>query len=330
VLNETRDETHLHNSYKYTNFVLLFLTVKPSNVRRTKAKHVDSEGGELRITNAHVTIPTEALRDDTKVSIKSIDPTQLYQTIIDNDIQDKVTILGDVYKLRPSGLTFQENVVVKVTLPEALHQSEDVTVLHGTFDKETNKYIWEDIEKTLLPFHNSTTVTVNINHFSALAFVKSLPSFAYEYVTAYLNLQAAFFRLIVFVRRDESEQKRLRIRIVMVRDSFYLNTCKKLFEDNCICRKLKEEGFCEMYGSRREYIGPKEHIDVSIEGLMGDRVCLPKRCTVESVFGGEDVASWELDASCDTDEPVSGTVVMKRTAGQKYRFQFWQHGRKIN
>ncbi len=307
------------------------MTEKPTNIKDTKARHIDSRGGELRITNAQVIIPEEALPENTKVSIKRIDPSYIYQTIIDNVIQDKVTILGDVYKLRPSGLKFHEQISVKVTLQEALHQSEDVTVLHGTFDKETNKLSWEEIEKTLLPFHNSTAVVVNINHFSALAFVKSLPSFAYEYVTTYLNFKAAMFRFIVLTCREESEEKRLRIRVVMVRDSFYLNTSEELFKGHYICHKLKGnkgETFSEMYGSRREYICFNESIELSIVGLMGDRVCSPKRCTVENTFGGQEVANWEL-SDVGHDEALGGTVVIKRNAGQKYRFQFWQHGKKL-
>ena len=287
-----------------------------------KAKHIDSKGGKLQITSANIKIPSKALSKDTVISIKRLDPSHYYQTIIDHNIQDKVTILGDIYKLRPSGLKFHEDVRVKITLPEALHQSEDVTVFHGSFDKKTNKLIWEEIEKELLPFPNSTVATVNINHFSALAFVKTLPSFAYEYVKTYLNYKAVLYRFVVLVSR-KSEDERLRIHVVMIQDSFYLNTSKELFRDHYICHKMKEDDFCEMYGSRREYCCQKENIQVSIEGVMGDRKCPPKRHTVQNLFGGEEVASWELDTS--HDDSFGGTVLIERDAGQKYRFQFWEH-----
>ena len=280
----------------------------------------------MKITNAHITIPTDALQTDTKVSITSMDAAQFYQPIVDNDIEDQVTIIGNVYKLRPSGLKFQENVSVTVTLPEALHQSEDIMVFHGSLDKKTNKFLWEEIKKTLLPFQDSTKVTVNITHFSALLFVKSLPSFAYEYMITYLNHQPSWFRIIVFISRDESNQKQLQIRIALVRDSFYLNTSHDLCEQYFIGHKLREEGFVEIYGSRREYFIAKEKIKVWIEGLEGGSVVSPQSYVVKNVFGGEEIASWEVDESA----PTGGTVVMKRSTGQTYRFQFWEHGRKHN
>ena len=280
----------------------------------------------MKITNAHITIPTDALQTDTKVSITSMDAAQFYQPIVDNDIEDQVTILGNVYKLRPSGLKFQENVSVTVTLPEALHQSEDIMVFHGSLDKKTNKFLWEEIKKTLLPFQDSTKVTVNITHFSALLFVKSLPSFAYECMITYLNHQPSWFRIIVFISRDESNQKRLQIRIVLVRDSFYLNTSHDLCEQYFIGHKLREEGFVEIYGSRREYFIAQEKIEVCIEGFEGGSVVSPQSYVVKNVFGGEEIASWEVNEGA----PTGGAVVMKRSAGQTYRFQFWEHGRKRN
>jgi hypothetical protein len=307
-----------------TPYFVLFSTEKTNDKNpNCKAKHIDSRGGGLRITNANIDIPKEALSQDTIISIKRIDPSLYYQTIIDNGIQDKVTFIGDIYKLRPSGLRFHENVTVKIRLPEALHQSEDVIAFHGSFDKETNRFVWEEIEKQLLSFHTCTEATVNINHFSLVAFVKSLPSFAYEYVRTCLNYGGVMYRFIVLVRR---EGQRLQIQVVMVRDSFYLNTSKEIFQDHYICHKLKEEGFTEMYGSRREYFCPTENIQVSIEGVMGDSECLPKSHDVQNEFGGECVASWDLEAH--HNDAVSGTVVMKREAGQKYRFQFWQHGKE--
>ena len=286
---------------------------------------MDGKGGQITTPNAQIIIPPEALQSDTKVSISSMDPGDFYQPILDNDIEDQVTILGNVYKLRPSGLTFRENVSVTVTLPDALHQSEDIMVLHGCRDKKTNKFLWQEIKKTLLSFQGSTEATVDITHFSALLFAKSLPSFACEYMITYLNCQASWFRIIVFICRDESNQERLKIRIILVRDSFYLNTSQELYEEYFIGHKLKEEGFLELYGSRREYFVPKEKIEVSIEGLEGGSVVSPQSHVVENIFGGEEIASWEIVERA----PTGGTVVFKRSAGQKYRFQFWEHGRKL-
>ena len=286
---------------------------------------MDSKGGQVRTPNAQITIPPEALQSDTKVSISSMDPGEFYQPILDNDIEDQVTILGNVYKLRPSGLTFRENVSVTVTLPDALHQSEDIMVLHGCRDRMTNKFLWQEIKKTLVSFQDSTVVTVDITHFSALLFAKSLPSFAYEYMITYLNCQTCWFRIIVFICRDESNQERLKIRIILVRDSFYLNTSQDLYDKYFIGHKLKEEGFLELYGSRREYFVPKEKIEVSIEGLEGGSVVSPQSHVVENIFGGEEIASWEVFERA----PTGGTVVLKRSAGQKCRFQFWEHGRKL-
>ncbi|XP_028405064.1 uncharacterized protein LOC114527571 [Dendronephthya gigantea] len=304
----------------------------PSLLRRARCtrtrdrRHIDKTGGALKIPNAHVTFPVNALTKDTRVSITTMDPGQFYQTIIDNDIQDKVTILGNVFKLHPSGLKFCKNVSVKVTLPEALHQSEELRVLHGTFDETRNKLLWVDIEKStrVVPFEDSAVVTVDINHFSLLMFVKSVPSFAYEYVTTYLNFRPSFFRFRVVVRRQE---QRLEVCVVLVSESFFSNmTCDAdLFKDRSISHKMKGEGFCEMYGSRKEYLSPKESIEVKVEGLMEIGSCQTKRYTVRNVFGGEVVASWELDAGEDEDQPISGTVQFKRAAGQSYRFQFWQH-----
>ena len=280
----------------------------------------------MKIANAHITIPTDALQSDTKVSITSLDAAQFYQPIVDNDIEDQVTILGNVYKLRPSGLKFQENVSVTVTLPEALHQSENIMVFHGSLDKKTNKFLWEEIKETLLPFQDSTKVTVNITHFSALLFTKCLPSFAYEYMITYLNYKSSWFRFIVFISRDESNQEGLEICIVLVRDSFYLNTSHDLFEKYFIGHELREEGFVEIYGSRREYFIAKEKIEVCIEGLEGGSVVLPKSHVVGDLFGGEVIAKWEVNEGA----PTGGTVVMKRSAGQTYRFQFWERGKKRN
>lgn len=292
-------------------------------------KRIDNKGGELKIPNAHVTFPANALTEDTRVSITTIDPGQFYQTFIDNDIQDKVTILGNVFKLRPSGLKFCKNVKVKVTLSEALHQSEELRILHGTFDKETNKLSWTDIEKSsrVMPFEDSAVVTVDINHFSFLMFVKSIPSFTYEYVTTYLNFQASLFRFRVLVRRQE---QRLEVHVVLVRESFFSNaTCRgDLFKDRSISHKMKAEGFCEMFGERREYISPAESIEVTVEGLIENVSCSVQQYTVQNLFGGEVVASWEFDMN-DEGQPISGTVLVKRAAGQKYRFQFWQHGMLI-
>ena len=285
---------------------------------------MDSKGGQLKITNVEVTIPEGALPDDTTLAITCVDPRKFYQPIIDNDIEDKVTILGDAYKLHPSGQKFDEDVSVKVTLPEGLHQSEDLRIFHGTLDANHN-LSWTELEKHVLPFKHSSLVKVSVNHFSYLLSLKSLSSLAYEFISTYFNNRSVFFWFIVFTRRDEDNPKRLAVRLVIQRDSFYSHGTEDLFKEHCIAHRLKEEGFCDMFGSRREYVCPSEDLEFSLEGVC-DRSCQPTHHSVADPFGGEQVAEWELDTG-DELQPISGTVLIKRAAGQMYRFQFWQHSK---
>ena len=128
----------------------------------------------------------------------------------------------------------------------------------------------------------------------------------------------------MLVRRDDNQ--RGEICVVVVRDSFYIHCEEEMFRDYCLCCKLKKEGYTEMFGSRREYISLKENIQISIEDFTNNRACSSKQHMVLNEFAGEKVAMWPLDSI--PTALLSGTVVIKRTAGQKYRFQFWQHGKK--
>lgn len=307
----------------------------PGDVPSSKAKSdlmnikiLDKKGGLLEVADAKLTVPANALQDSTRIGIRCVDPVHFYQPLIDNNLYEQVHILGHVHQLSPAGQRFRKPVSLKVSLPEELHQSEDITVFHGSLNKSKNSIAWKDITSSsnVLPFKDSTRVTLTIEHFSRLIFLKTLSSLTRELLSACFNFQAMLFRFLILVRRDPDASGYLDVCVVVVRESFHSSSCSmESVNQFCICQQLKDnEGYRVMYGSRREYIFPKEQLELSVEN--SSKVVRPcnQPHVVQCLFGGEVIGKWRLDASF-FQEPLSGMVSVKRSAGQVYRFQFWEH-----
>ena len=318
-------EIHCSSCFSLTHCDELFVFTAKSDF--LIFKHVDSRGGVLEVSHTSLEVPPNAVQDSTRLGMRCVDPVQFYQPLIDNDLYEDVKILGHVRKFSPPGKNFRESVTVKVTLSENLHQSEQLSVFHGSLNENKNDLVWEDLtsSSSVLPFKDSTIVKVTINHFSYLMALKSTLSLAKEVFLSYFNFQATQFRFLILVRLETNSSNNADVRLVMLRESCYSSSCSERFS---ICRHLIEnEGFRAMYGSRKEYILPKETLKISLNCSSDCLGSLPEKAhVVQGYFRGEEIANWKLDSTV-TQGPFSGTVTLTRSDGQVYRFQLWKHGR---
>ena len=108
--------------------------------------------------------------------------------------------------------------------------------------------------------------------------LKSTLSLAKEVFLSYFNFQATHFRFLILVRRETNSPNNADVRLVMLLELGYSSS---FFERFSICRHLIEnKGFGAIYGSRREYILPKETLKISLN-CSSDRLgSLPEKTHV--------------------------------------------------
>lgn len=287
-------------------------------------KRLESKGGHFSTTDTccNIDVPNDALQNTTQLSVRCIDPVHFYQPLIDSGLYGNVKILGHVHQLLPEGQTFLQPVTVNVTVSEALHQSEDHTVIHGHSNETKNDITWEDItySSRVLPFEQSTTIKVTLRHFSYLLALKSTLSLAQELFLTYFNSRPMLFRFMVLIRPVPSASDSHDVRLVALRESFYVSSGADKYS---ICRSLEDDGFQVLYGKRTEYLYPEESLTVSLRFEHG-RCRGAKTFVAKCSFGGEEVGQWTLNGSA-IQGPLSGSVILTRSNYQVYRFQFWEH-----
>lgn len=116
----------------------------------TSAEITAADGGDVELGKAKLSIPGDALADDTTVTVESAKPS--------SSLPDASSLSGLVYDFGPNGTEFTKPVAL--TLPLAAKPGSGKEAVIAYLDEETNA--WEDLATTV----GADGVNAEIMHFS--------------------------------------------------------------------------------------------------------------------------------------------------------------------
>ena len=174
--------------YIISSFVVLFLLVSfiscdGNGNNNVSTRTIGPEGGTVTSSDGKLTleIPPGALSEDTEISIRRVDQSEISEEFGDTDIDS-------AYELTPDGLIFDLPVRASVKLDEDPNQTDGTLSADVSFLFSESGDVIEFLENTELEVDSPgsmTTVSADLTHFTDLVTVTS------DGVTATLDMTKA-------------------------------------------------------------------------------------------------------------------------------------------